>query len=79
MKCGNCGYTGDPERSGEHFVTDHFVYAHNEIKRLKPFEDRNNETLDHIKEWLRPILGTEVAPMEEEDIRYIKELLEKTT
>ena len=48
-----------------------------EIERLKPFEDRNNKTLDHIKEWLKPIFGTEIAPMEEEDIRYIKGLLEE--
>ena len=35
MKCGNCGYAGNPERNGEHFVADHFDHAHNEIKQLK--------------------------------------------
>lgn len=76
MKCPICG-KDTPITYGYPMECDHSTEnLIEEIERLKPFEERNNETLDHIKEWIKPILGTEVAPMEEEDIRYVKELLE---
>lgn len=34
------------------------------------------KTLEYINDWVKPIPGTETAPMEKEEILHIKKLLE---